>query len=149
MHALREHGASLAGWCGAARRRRACRGNWRGSGDQELGTDGLWAKLKGQVVRVVLAVDSVSGLIYPPVVAQNEERADGWGGLLERAQAAGLDLQKLRGICSDGANGLLAYLRNALAWVEPQRCVWHIWRSLSGDLGRAVSQAVQGVSSGG
>ncbi len=30
--------------------------------------------------------------------------------------------------------------------MEPQRCVWHIWRSLSGDLGRAVSQAVQGVS---
>lgn len=123
-------------------------GQLEGIGEtQELGTDGLWAKLKGQVVRVVLiAVDSVSGLIYPPVVAQNEERADGWGALLERAQAAGLDLQKLRGICSDGANGLLAYLRNALAWVEPQRCVWHIWRSLSGDLGRAVSQAVQGVS---
>jgi transposase-like protein len=34
---------------------------------QELGTDGLWAQLKGQVVRVVLmTVDSVSGLIYPP-----------------------------------------------------------------------------------
>ncbi len=30
--------------------------------------------------------------------------------------------------------------------MEPQRCVWHAWRSLSGDLGRAVSQAVQGVS---
>ena len=114
---------------------------------QELGTDGLWARLKGRVVRVVLmAVDSVSGLIYPPVVAQNEERADVWGALLERAQAAGLDLQKLRGICSDGANGLLSYLRKELAWVEQQRCVWHIWRGLSGDLGRAVSQAVQGLS---
>ncbi len=71
------------------------------------------------------------------------------GRLAGTRPSRGLDLQKLRGICSDGANGLLAYLRNALAWVEPQRCVWHIWRSLSGDLGRAVSQAVQGVSSGG
>ena len=114
---------------------------------QELGTDGLWAKLKGQVVRVVLmAVDSVSGLIYPPVVAQNEERASAWRQLLERAQAAGLDLQKLRGLSSDGANGLLSYLRNELAWVEQQRCVWHIWRGLSGDLGRAVSQAVKDLS---
>jgi hypothetical protein len=114
---------------------------------QALGTDGLWARLKGQVVRVVLlAVDSVSGLIYPPVVVQNEERAEVWGQLLERAQGAGLDLQKLRGLCSDGANGLLSYLRNELAWVEQQRCVWHIWRGVSGDLGRAVSQAVQGLS---
>ena len=113
---------------------------------RELGTDGLWARLKGQVVRVVLlAVDSVSGLIFPPVVAQNEERASAWRQLLERAQAAGLDLQKLRGICSDGANGLLSYLRSELAWVEQQRCVWHIWRGLSGDLGRAVSQAVKGL----
>ncbi len=32
-----------------------------------------------------------SGLIYPPVVAQNEERADGWGARLAGAapQAAG------------------------------------------------------------
>jgi transposase-like protein len=114
---------------------------------QELGTDGLWARLKGQVVRVVLmTVDSVSGLIYPPLVAQNEERAEVWGQLLERMQTAGLDLQKLRGLCSDGANGLLSYLRHELVWVEQQRCVWHVWRGLSGDLGRAVSQAVQDVS---
>ena len=46
-----------------------------GIGDpQELGTDGLWAKLKEQVVRVVLlTVDSVSGLIYPSVVTKGEE----------------------------------------------------------------------------
>ena len=114
---------------------------------QELGTDGLWARLKGGVVRVVLlTVDSVSGLIYPPLVALNEERADVWGHLLERAHAAGLDLQKLRGICSDGAHGLLSYLRNELAWVQQQRCVWHIWRGLSGDLGRAVSQVGQDLS---
>ena len=35
-----------------------------------LGMDGLWAKLKGKAQRVVLlVVDSVSGLIYPPLVA--------------------------------------------------------------------------------
>jgi predicted Fe-S protein YdhL (DUF1289 family) len=123
-------------------------GQLEGIGEsQELGTDGLWARLKGQGVRVVLmAVDSVSGLIYPPLVAENEERASVWGQLLERAQAAGLDLQKLRGICSDGAQGLLSYLRHELAWVEQQRCVWHIWRGLSGELGRAVSRAATGLA---
>ena len=114
---------------------------------QALGTDGLWAKLKGQVVRVVLlAVDSVSGLIYPPVVVREEDSASAWEKLFTRAQAAGLDLQKLRGLCSDGAPGLLAYLRRDLCWVLQQRCVWHIWRGLSGELARAVSRAAQGLA---
>ncbi len=114
---------------------------------QELGTDGLWARLKDQVVRVVLmTVDSVSGLIYPPVVARSEESASAWEQLFARAQAAGLDLQQLRGICSDGAQGLLAYLRRELVWVEQQRCVWHIWRGLTGDLSRAVSRAAKGLA---
>jgi len=114
---------------------------------QEVGSDGLWAKLKGGVVRVVLLVaDSVSGLLYPPVVVRDEESASAWEKLFARAQAAGLDLQKLRGLCSDGAPGLLAYLRQELVWVLQQRCVWHIWRNLSGELARAVSQAVQGLA---
>jgi transposase-like protein len=111
---------------------------------QELGTDGLWARLKGGVVRVVLlTVDSVSGLLYPPVVARHEESASAWEQLFARAQVAGLDLQRLRGICSDGAQGLLAYLRSELAWVQQQRCVWHVWRGLTGELSRAVSRAAQ------
>jgi hypothetical protein len=114
---------------------------------QELGTDGLWARLKGQVVRVVLlAVDSVSGLIYPPVVAQGEESAQGWQRLFARAQEAGLNLQALRGICSDGAQGLLAVLRRELVWVQQQRCVWHIWRGLGGALSHAASQAAAALS---
>ena len=114
---------------------------------QELGTDGLWARLKDQVVRVVLlTVDSVSGLIYPPVVARSEESASAWKQLFTRAQAAGLDLQQVRGICSDGAQGLLAYLRRELVWILQQRCVWHIWRGLTGDLSRAVSRAAKGLA---
>lgn len=114
---------------------------------QELGTDGLWAKLKGQVVRVVLlAVDSVSGVIYPPVVAKGEECAAAWQQLFARLQAAGVDLQTLRGLCSDGAQGLLAYLRRELAWVQQQRCVFHIWRLLGGALSHAASQAAQTLS---
>ena len=77
-----------------------------------MGTDGLWAKLKGQAQRVVLlVVDSVSGLVYPPVVAKGEESAGPWQRLFERAKQAGLDLDALRGVTSDGAQGLLAYLR--------------------------------------
>lgn len=114
---------------------------------QQLGTDGLWAKLTGGVTRVVLmTVDSVSGLIYPPVVARGEERAQAWEKLFKRAAKAGLDLQKLRGICSDGAQGLRAYLRRELVWVQQQRCVWHIWRGLRGDLSRAASQAAKGLA---
>lgn len=114
---------------------------------QEVGTDGLWAKLKGGVVwMVLLAADSVSGLLYPPVVVHDEESASAWEKLFTRAQAAGLDVQKLRGLCSDSDQGLLAYLRRDLFWVLQKRCVWHIWRNLGGELARAVSQAAQGLA---
>ena len=111
-----------------------------------LGVDGLWARLKGKTKRVVLmAVDSVSGLIWPPVVARGEESERPWQRLFERAQQAGLDLDQLRGVTSDGARGLGAYLKHQLPWVHLQRCVWHMWRTLSGDIARAVSQASQGL----
>jgi transposase-like protein len=113
---------------------------------QVVGTDGLWARLKGQAHRVVLlVVDSVSGLIYPPIVAQGEESAGPWQRLFARAKQAGLDLDVLRGVTSDGAQGLLAHLRRKLAWVQHQRCVWHLWRNLGGELSRAASHAAAGL----
>ena len=123
-------------------------GQLRGIGQsQTVGTDGLWAKLKGRGQRVVLlVVDSVSGLVYPPMVATGEESAGPWQRLFERAQQAGLDLAALRGVTSDGALGLIAYLHRGLAWVQQQRCVWHLWRNLGGELSRAASQAAAGLS---
>ena len=114
---------------------------------QVLGTDGLWAKLKGRVQRVVLlVVDSVSGLIYPPLVAKGEESEGPWRRLFERAQRAGLDLDAVLGVTSDGAQGLLAYLRRGLGWVQHQRCVWHLWRNLSGEMSRAAGRAAAGLT---
>jgi hypothetical protein len=114
---------------------------------QAVGTDGLWARLKGKAQRVVLlAVDSISGLVYPPVVAKGEESEGPWQRLFERVKRAGLDLEALRGATSDGAQGLLAYLRHSLAWVQHQRCVWHLWRNLGGELSRAASRAAEGLT---
>jgi transposase-like protein len=114
---------------------------------QAVGTDGLWAKLKGKAQRVVLlVVDSVSGLVYPPVVAKGEESEGPWQRLFERAKQAGLDLDVLRGVTSDGAQGLIAYLRRGLAWVQHQRCVWHLWRNLGGELSRAAAKAAEGLT---
>jgi transposase-like protein len=114
---------------------------------QAVGTDGLWAKLKGKAQRVVLlVVDSVSGLVYPPIVAKGEESAGPWQRLFERAAQAGLDLEALQGVTSDGAQGLLAYLRRGLAWAQHQRCVLHLWRNLAGELSRAASTAAAGFS---
>ncbi len=99
----------LEGVRGNGRLREACRGNWRGSGDQELGTDGLWAKLEGgKVVRVVLMASGQRQWPDLSACGGTERGARGRMGRLAgaHAQAAGLDLQKLRGICSDGANGL-------------------------------------------
>jgi hypothetical protein len=123
-------------------------GQLSGIGQTEaVGTDGLWAKLKGQAQRVVLLViDSVSGLVYPPIVAKGEESAGPWQRLFERAKQAGLDLDGVRGVTSDGAQGLIAYLRRGLVWVAHQRCAWHLWRNLGGELSRAASKAAAGLT---
>lgn len=114
---------------------------------QTVGTDGLWAKLKGQAQRVVLlVVDSVSGLVYPPLVAKGEATEGPWRRLFEQAQQAGLDLEMLRGVTSDGAQGMIAYLRRGLAWVQHQRCVWHLWRNLGSELSRAAGRAAEGLT---
>lgn len=109
-----------------------------------VGVDGLWARLRGGAKRVVLqVVDNVSGLIWPPVVVEGEESEESWQRLFERAQRAGLELSGLRGVTSDGAQGLLAYIRRQLDWVGHQRCVWHLWRSLGRGLSQAAAQAVK------
>jgi len=112
----------------------------------QCGTDGLWARLRGGTKRVVLAlVDSVSGLLFPPVVVQAEEGQQPWAHRFERAKAAGLDLDELRGVTSDGTRGLGWYLTSVLEWVNHQRCVWHLWRQVGGELARAAAAAAGGL----
>lgn len=113
----------------------------------QVGTDGLWAVLRGRAKRVVLVlVDSVTGLIWPPVVVEGEDDKKDWAKLFERAKRAGLDPHLLRGIASDGAKGLIGYLNKALEWVNHQRCVFHIWRNLAGELAKRASEAAKGLT---
>jgi transposase-like protein len=108
----------------------------------QLGTDGLWARLRGGATRVVLVlVDSVTGVVWPPVTALGEAPARPWAKLFRRARLAGLDLRAVRGLTSDGAPGLEAHRRRALPWVSHQRCVFHLWRNLAGELARQVATA--------
>ena len=112
----------------------------------QVQADGLWARLRGGAKRVVLLlVDSVTGLMWPPVVVEEEDNELAWGHLFERASEAGLDLDALHGLVSDGARGLLGFLRGALKWVNHQRCVWHLWRNLSAELAKQVSKAAVGL----
>jgi hypothetical protein len=109
----------------------------------QMATDGLWARLRGGTTRVVLAlVDTVTGVVWPPVVVAGEGAAAAWETLFERAEQAGLVLRELRGLASDGATGLESYRRRALPWVSHQRCVVHLWRGLSGAQTAAVATAV-------
>jgi len=109
----------------------------------EMGTDGLWVRMKGGAKGVVLALmDSTSGLVFPPFLAGNEKSADSWKQLFERAKEAGLNLEALNGVTSDGAQGLLSYLRKSLSWVHQQRCVWHLWRNLGPKIRQLVAQDI-------
>jgi transposase-like protein len=109
----------------------------------QVATDGLWARLRGGTKRVVLAlVDNATGVVWPPVVVAGEGTAAAWETLFRRAEQAGLVLSELRGIASDGATGLESYRRQALPWVSHQRCVFHLWRGLSGAFAAAVATVV-------
>jgi transposase-like protein len=111
----------------------------------QLTTDGLWARLRGGTTRVVLLlVDSVSGVVWPPVVATGEEAAHQWQRLFMRARGAGLAVEDLWGVTSDGATGIAGYLRTRLRWVLHQRCVFHLWRQLGGELARQTAAATAG-----
>ena len=113
----------------------------------QMGSDGLWTQLRGGVKSVVLSlVDTVSGVVWGIVVAGEEESQAGWRKLFEQAERAGLAGEAINGLVSDGAQGLLSYLREALAWVHHQRCVWHFWRNLAADLARAVAKGVEGLA---
>ena len=108
--------------------------------------DGLWAVLRGKTKKVVLVVvDSVTGLIHPPVVVDGEESEESWKRLFARAAVAGLPIERLRGVTSDGASGLAGYVGRVLWWVNHQRCVFHIWRNLGGELARRVAEAAEGL----
>ena len=112
----------------------------------QVGADGLWARLKGGTKRVVLLlVDCVTGVVWPPVVVKEEESERSWGQLFERAQKAGLDLDALRGVVSDGSHGLIGCLKRRLNWVNHQRCVWHLWRSLGPVLARRAAKTAEGL----
>ena len=113
----------------------------------QVGTDGLWARLLGKQRRVVLAlVDTVSGVIFPPVVVSEEDSDRSWGRVFRRARIAGLDLEGLRGVTSDGASGLIRYVGRVLSWVNHQRCVFHIWRGLGSELASRVNEAAAGLT---
>jgi transposase-like protein len=122
-------------------------GQWAGvptSG--QVGTDGLWAKLRGGVKQVVLVLtDSVTGMVYPPAVVPDEDGPAPWDRLFRQAARAGLRLGAVRGVTSDGTRGLATYLEQTLVWVHHQRCVFHIWRNLATPLGEAARAAAAGL----
>ena len=58
---------------------------------------------------------------------------------------AGLDPDTVRGITSDGATGLAAFLDQSWTWVTHARCHFHLWRNLGGDFAQAAATAATGL----
>ena len=113
----------------------------------QVGADGLWARLlKGKKKVVLAVVDTVTGVIWPPVVVNEEDSERSWGRVFRRAHLAGLDPDQLRGVVSDGAKGLIGYLGRVLSWVNHQRCNFHLWRNLSSELASRVNEAATGLT---
>jgi len=112
----------------------------------QVGADGLWARLTGTTRAVLLLLtDRVTAVVYPPVVAPDEEDPASWGGLVRRAAQAGLRPSRLCGLVSDGTRGLARLLAERLVWVHHQRCVFHLWRNLATPLRAALTTAATGL----
>lgn len=123
------------------RARQGLRGQLQGvESSGQFGTDGLWARLREKVTHVLLAlVDTVTGVVWATHVAEDENHARSWEGLFRCAELAGLDMDDLDGIASDGSQGLRSFLRDKLPRVHQQRCPWHYWRNLAGDVAKVIT----------
>jgi hypothetical protein len=85
--------------------------------------------------------DSVTGLLLPPVVAKGEVARQSWRRMFDRAQKAGFDLDRLRGVTSDGAQGVIGCLKEVAGWANHQSCVWHLWRVIWREIIKLTSMA--------
>ena len=92
---------------------------------------------------VLLLTDSVSGVVWPPVVVDRGGR---------RAPVAAAVCARSRGGAGPGrpvgrdqrwGERAGAYLRQHLSWVNHQRCVWHLWRGLGGELAAQAAAAAR------
>ena len=99
-----------------------------------------WARLRGGAKRVVLVLtDTVTGVIMVIRVTDGEGKRKNWAGLFGRAREAGLPWSDINGLVSDAAGGLYSFMRAKLSRVHHTLCVWHVWRSLAKDIGKAVA----------
>ena len=113
----------------------------------QMGTDGLWVRLrKGKLGSLLALVDCVSGVVCPPIVVPNETEARGWMRLFRRAEIARVARDQILGVVSDGALGLRKYLREGMEWVNHQRCVFHLWRDFLTQVHRAATTAAAELS---
>jgi hypothetical protein len=145
-------GSTVARWVDDAGRRAAAtlRRQLRGVPQSgQVGADGLWVRLAGGTKAVVLLrVDRVTGVAYPPLVAPDEDEPAHWGRLVRRAAEAGLRPSRLRGLVSDGTRGLARFVEARLVWVHRlrARCVFHLWRNLARPLREALTTAAAGLT---
>ena len=101
---------------------------------------------RGEVGVVLAMVDTVSGLLWPPVVAAGEETQKAWEQMFQRGQKAGLAVGRLRGVAGDQGRGTpeLSSARQ-LRWVRQQRCLWHIRHNLHSKVKAAAAEAAPGL----
>jgi transposase-like protein len=108
----------------------------------QMGTDGMWVRLrKGKLGSVLALVDCVSGVVCPPIVVPNETEARGWMRLFRRTMISGVDRDQILGVVSDGALGLGKFLSEQMEWVNHQRCLFHLWRNLLAEIRRVATLA--------
>jgi len=98
------------------------------------GVDAIVIETFTSILEMEMAIDVAKELTFTARVLTGEEAAEQWQQVFARAQQAGLLLEQIRGVTSDGAKGLARYLATTLTGVSHQRCVFHLWRTLTSEL---------------
>ena len=95
-----------------------------------VATDGTYVRVRGVWTAVLGIVDALSRVVFGPFRLDAAESGPEIERAFALAQAAGLDLDHIRVLLSDGAAGFREFLARCLHWAAHQRCLFHLWRQV-------------------
>jgi len=95
-----------------------------------VASDGAYVRIRGISRAVLGIVDALKGTIFGLCPLKDEESDEEIERAFAEAERAGLNLEGIRVLVSDGASGFQEFLARCMHWVLHQRCIFHLWRNV-------------------
>jgi len=95
-----------------------------------VAADATYVQVRGVWTAILGIVDGITRLTFGPFRLTSAESDAEIERAFDLAAAAGLDLERIRVLLSDGAAGFREFLARCLHWAAHQRCLFHLWRNV-------------------